>query len=208
MLRVGLTGGIASGKSLVGGLLKQHGARVIDADSITHCLYRQGQPGYERIVDAFGMDVVLPDGSIDRRHLGDIVFSDPEKLQMLNSIVHPVIMRHISDELTQCAARCPEGVAVVELPLLIEAGFFDLFDVVVLVYASGNIQKKRLVNRNKMSGEEAQKRLDSQMPIDRKRAYADYIIENTGDVAAARRQVSELYEILIQKAGAGGNTAR
>ncbi|GAG25614.1 unnamed protein product, partial [marine sediment metagenome] len=178
MLSAGLTGGIASGKSLAAKLFQKLGAYLIDADAISLEVVKPGREGWERIVKNFGPDIVEKNGAIDRVKLGSIVFSDAEKRRTLNNLLHPLIIEKINKELKHVAVRNPFCIVVVEMPLLFECGLQKDFDKIVVVSADRGTQKKRLMERNGLKEKEAEERLNSQMDLNEKKKFADYIIEN------------------------------
>lgn len=187
--RIGLTGGIACGKSTVAAMLAARGARVIDADRIARDVVEPGKPAFRRVVERFGQAVVGPDGALDRKALGRIVFADAEKRKELEAIVHPFILQEM-----ECQARIAQsetsGMPVVlDVPLLFELGMKDWFEEVVLVYAPEHLQLERLMQRDGLDAEEARRRLAAQWPIERKRRLADVVIDNSGSLADTERQV-------------------
>ena len=192
----GLTGGIATGKSTVAGMMTEAGAAVIDADRIAHQAYTPGQPAWQDIVDHFGRSVLSAAGDIDRQALGKIVFGNPEAQKALNRIVHPRVLASMQDELQQLAADRQGGIVVLDVPLLIESGWHDFLPVVILAYIPEQLQKSRLMQRDRLDAAEAEARIRAQMPIDTKRAYADIVIDNTGSLAATRRQVLVAYQAI------------
>lgn len=190
---VGLTGGIATGKSLVSAEFKRLGARVIDADEIAREVVEPGKPAYEDIIKEFGSGVLRSDGAIDRKALAERVFSDKEALAKLNGITHPRIRRRIREEI----ARAGGGeLIVVDIALLLEGSFKDEVDKVVVVYADEEKQIERLKKRNGASKEEALQRLASQMPLKEKLRYADYTIDNNGAVEEAITRAREVFRDL------------
>ena len=197
MLRVGLTGGIASGKSLVARFFKENGARLIDADRIARDVVQPGSAGWKRVVDCFGTSVLRRDGRIDRRALGRIAFSDERARKALNGLLHPLIISKIQQRLEGLCRRLPDAPVVIEVPLLIECGLQHDFDRIVLVAADPEIQKKRLISRSRLSEEEAEARIGSQLAMNQKRKYADYIIDNNGTRRDLKRQVRCIYKRLV-----------
>ncbi|MEK7773786.1 MAG: dephospho-CoA kinase, partial [Deltaproteobacteria bacterium] len=177
---VGLTGGIACGKSLVSGELRRLGAHIVDADVISREITAKGSPVYDEIVRGFGRGVVRPDGSIDRKALGAIVFSDREKLLKLNAVTHPAIIKTASEKIERIKKSHPGAVIVVDAPLLIETGMHRAMDRVVVVYADEEKLIERMKKRDGLDEREAKERLSHQMPIKEKIKYADYLIENNG----------------------------
>ena len=191
-LRVGLTGGIGSGKSEVSRRLAAHGAVVIDADEIAREVVAPGTPGLAEVVAAFGPGVLRPDGALDRERLGEIVFSDEAALARLNAITHPRV-RARAEELERQAAGA--GVVVHDIPLLAETGMATGFDQVIVVDVPPELQIERLVKRG-MSGEQAQARIAAQASREDRRAIASVVIDNSGSLADLDRRVGELWAAL------------
>ncbi|MGF1509406.1 MAG: dephospho-CoA kinase [Myxococcota bacterium] len=190
MLRVGLTGGIASGKSTVASMLSDAGFFVLDADDLARRAVEPGSPGLDAIRRRFG-DVVREDGSLDREALGRIVFSDPEARNDLNRIVHPEVRRRARAAMEAAEAR-GEPVAIYDVPLLFEAGLEDEFDMVVVVYVPESVQRARLVTRDGRGDEDADRRIASQLPMAQKSARAHVVIDNAGPLEETRAQVNRL----------------
>lgn len=199
MLKVGLTGGIGAGKSEVSRLLVQHGAVLIDADRIAREVVAPGTPGLAAVVDAFGERVLAPDGGLDRPGLGAIVFADPEKLAVLNSIVHPLVGAR-SRELESTAPA--DAVVVHDVPLLAENSLAPLYDVVVVVDAGPETQLDRLVRRRGMSEEDARARMAAQATRDKRLEIADVVIDNDMSLDALRRRVAEVWADLVRREAA------
>jgi dephospho-CoA kinase len=197
MLKVGLTGGIGAGKSEVSRLLVEHGAVLIDADRIAREVVAPGTPGLAAVVDAFGEDVLTADGSLDRPRLGSIVFADPEKLAVLNSIVHPLVGAR-SRELEAAAAE--DAVVVHDVPLLTENGLAPLYDVVVVVDARPETQLDRLVRQRGMTEEDARARMAAQATREKRLEIADIVIDNDGSREQLRRRVREVWADLERRA--------
>ncbi|MGZ4626970.1 MAG: dephospho-CoA kinase [Kineosporiaceae bacterium] len=193
MLKVGLTGGIGSGKSEVARLLSSYGAVVIDADALAREAVAPGTPGLARVVERFGPEVLRPDGSLDRPRLGSIVFADPDRLAALNAIVHPYVGRR-SAELT--AAAPEDAVVVYDVPLLVENHLEPAYDVVVVVDASPATQLARLVGHRGMTEADARARMAAQATREERRAVADTVIDNDADLAALQERVRVLWENL------------
>lgn len=198
---VGLTGGIATGKSTVAHMLTRLGAAVIDADAIVHELQAPGTPVLRGIVAAFGPEILRPDGSLDRARLGRHVFADPEARARLNGIVHPAVGAEMARRL-EAARRAGARLVVLDIPLLLESrarggGAGDLVEAVILVYAPEALQVERQMARDRTSREEAQARVRAQMPIEEKRRLADHVIDNSGSLEETRRQVRALYTELL-----------
>ena len=189
----GLTGGIASGTSTAAAMLAEAGARVVDADLIARQVVRKGTPAWRDIVGHFGRAVLDSDGQIDRASLGATVFRDSRAKEALNRIVHPRVREVMQAEIRRLSTRHPDDLLVLDVPLLIESGWHALVPVVILVYVPEAVQKARLMQRDGLDGADAEARIRAQMPIDAKRAYADYIIDNSGSREATRRQVLAVY---------------
>jgi dephospho-CoA kinase len=200
MLLVGLTGGIASGKSLVARVFKDLGAHLIDADRIAHDLLEPNQQAWEDVLGYFGNGIQLPDGRIDRRKLGDIVFKDAEKRAWLNSCLHPRVFDAYLSQVRQMRSRPPGTVVVLDAALLIETGYHRRMDRVVVVYAEPEQQLERLTTRDLFTKEEALARIRSQIPLVEKRGQADYVIDNTGSRERTEQQAMEIFEKLKQEA--------
>jgi dephospho-CoA kinase len=207
MLRVGLTGGIGCGKSTVAAMMNDLGCHIINADKMAHALIAPGEPAYDEVVRQFGTHVLAPDGSIDRARLASIVFGDGNKLASLNAIVHPRVLRDIDREFDRLAAKDPHGVAVVEAALLIEAGYHEKLDRLILVTCAPEQQLDRLTNTafgRAMSREQAEKRIAAQMPVGEKRRMAAgkiVEIDCSGSLDDTKKQVRELVDRLRQTAG-------
>jgi dephospho-CoA kinase len=197
MLKVGLTGGIGAGKSAVSRLLVSYGAVLIDADRIAREVVEPGTPGLAAVVDAFGEDILTPDGSLDRPGLGSVVFADPEKLRTLNAIVHPLVGAR-SAELERAAA--PDAVVVHDVPLLTENALAPLYDLVVVVDASPGTQLDRLVRLRGMTEPEARARMAAQATREQRRAIADLVIDNDGPLRALEPRVREVWAELTERA--------
>ena len=196
MLKVGLTGGIGSGKSAVSALLAQKGAVIIDADRIARTVVAKGTPGLAQVVEAFGRGVLRPDGELDREAVGRIVFGDAEQLARLNAIVHPLVGEETARE-TAAAEAAGAKVAVYDVPLLVENGLQSLYDVVVVVSARPATQLERLMRARGMSAEDARARLAAQLPLADKLAAATYVIENDGPREELAPQVDRLWADLL-----------
>ena len=193
MLLIGLTGGIASGKSLAARVLRDHGACLIDADRIVHELLRPDQQAWQEVRDYFGTGILLPDRSIDRRRLGEVVFHDPEKRAWLNGCLHPRVFDAYTAQVRNLRNRPRDTIIVLEAALLIETGYHRNMDRIIVVYAEPEQQLDRLILRDGFTEEEALARIRSQMPLAEKRGYADYVIDNTGSREHTELQVKELF---------------
>ncbi|MEV7786731.1 dephospho-CoA kinase [Streptomyces sp. NPDC088106] len=197
MLTVGLTGGIGAGKSEVSRLLVERGAVLIDADRIAREVVEPGTPGLRAVVDAFGEEILAEDGSLDRPRLGSVVFSDPERLAVLNSIVHPLVGAR-SRELEEAAAE--DAVVVHDVPLLTENGLAPLYDLVIVVDASPETQLDRLVGRRGMTEEDARARMAAQATREQRRAIADIVIDNDVPLDELARRVQDVWSELERRA--------
>ncbi|MFF8407642.1 dephospho-CoA kinase [Streptomyces sp. NPDC014846] len=200
MLKVGLTGGIGAGKSEVSRLLVEHGAVLIDADRIAREVVAPGTPGLAAVAKAFGEDVLAADGSLDRPRLGSIVFADPEKLALLNSIVHPLVGAR-SQELETAAAD--DAVVIHDVPLLTENGLAPLYDVVVVVDAPPGTQLDRLVRLRGMTEDDARARMAAQASREQRREIADIVIDNDVPLDALRKRVAEVWDDLVRRVPGG-----
>ncbi len=199
MLKVGLTGGIASGKSTVAEMFRRHGAHLIDADRVSRDVVVPGRPALEEIVEAFGRGVLRPDGALDRAALAAIVFNDDDARARLNAIVHPRIWE---EEDRLCAiqeARDPDGVVMIDAAVIIEAGGAGRVDLMVVVDVDAEDQLERLAAKG-MSEEEARSRIRAQMPVAEKRTYGDYVLNNRGPVEETGRQVERVWHVLAARA--------
>ncbi|WP_369238161.1 dephospho-CoA kinase [Streptomyces sp. R21] len=197
MLKVGLTGGIGAGKSEVSRLLVEQGAVLIDADRIAREVVAPGTPGLAAVVDAFGEDVLAPDGGLDRPKLGSIVFADPAKLAALNAIVHPLVGAR-SRELESAAAS--DAVVVHDVPLLAENGLAGLYDVVVVVDARPETQLDRLVRLRGMTEEDARARMAAQATREKRLEIADVVIDNDVPLPELELRVQEVWADLVRRA--------
>ncbi|MHB9096998.1 MAG: dephospho-CoA kinase [Syntrophales bacterium] len=199
MLNVGLTGGIACGKSTVARMLAQRGALLIDFDEIAHAVEEPDGTAWREIVSHFGREILRADRTIDRRKLGAIVFADREKLSLLNGLVHPAVFAEWQRRMEEIRKTLPDAIVLSDIPLLIEAGVQQRVDLVILVYLPPEEQILRLMTRDGYSREEAVQRLASQMPIDDKLPAADIIIRNDGSLEQTRMQIDDLWEELKKR---------
>ncbi len=201
MLRVALTGNIASGKSAVASVWKAAGAAVIDADELARLAVAAGTHGLARIVDRWGPGIVLPGGELDRAALRDVVFRDPDERKRLESIVHPEVerLRRLQEERAAAEGR---DIVVADIPLLFEVRMEGDFDRVVLVDAPEHVRLQRLVRDRGLSSEEARRMIDAQWPAERKRPHADHVIDNDGSREELTRRAREVWIRLNDEAGA------
>jgi dephospho-CoA kinase len=203
MLRVGLTGSIAVGKSFVSGLLAGMGCRVVDADVLARRVVEPGAEGLRRVVEAFGESVLSPEGTLDRARLGAIVFADESKRELLNSILHPLIIAEQDELMRVWELEDPRGVGVVEAALLIESGGYRRFDKLVVAHCRPEVQLERLMLRNGLTREEAGRRIAAQMPQEEKLRHADFRIDTSEGFEDTRRQTAGVYAALRRLADEG-----
>lgn len=196
MIRVGLTGGLASGKSFVGRTLESLGCHLVRADDLGHQVLAPGGEAYERVVREFGPGILDATGAVDRKRLAAEVFEHPDRLALLNSIVHPAVIGLEEKFLSEVEARDPQGIAVVEAAILIETGSYRRFDKVILVVCSQEQQIARAMHRDHATREEVLARLRRQMPLAEKRKYADYVIDTSGSKEETVEQTRRVYESL------------
>jgi dephospho-CoA kinase len=196
MLCVGLTGGIASGKTTVGRMFVELGARLTDADAIVHELFRAGEAVNQAVVDAFGDRVRAADGTIDRAVLGEVVFNNTQARERLNSIVHPAVIQKQKDWLDELSSREPDAVGIVDAALMIEVGTYRNYEKLIVVACTLDEQRKRLRHRSGLSDEQIEARIRSQMPMEEKAKYADYLIDTSGSLEDTRRQVESVFREL------------
>ncbi|AKC66951.1 MULTISPECIES: dephospho-CoA kinase [Bacillus] len=190
-LVIGLTGGIASGKSTVSQMIKEKGIRVVDADIIAKEAVSKGSAALHQIVQTFGEEVLLPNGELNRQQLGAIIFSDEEKRKKLNAIVHPEVRKEMLEQRDEGVSN-NETFVVLDIPLLFESKLEGLVDRIIVVYTTPELQLSRLMNRNDLSEEEALNRIHSQQPLEEKCQKADRVIENTKDLAFIRKQLENI----------------
>ncbi len=196
MLRVGLTGSIAVGKSYVSAVLAELGCHVLDADATAREVVARGTPGLKKVAETFGGAVLLADGTLDRAGLGAIIFADEKKRRLLNSILHPFIIAAQDEQLSSWESEDPSGVGVIDAALMIESGGYKRFDKLIVVHCDPEVQLARLMARNNLTREEAQSRVAAQMPQAEKIRYADFLIDNSGDLPATRLRTEEVYKEL------------
>ncbi|MEE3605409.1 dephospho-CoA kinase [Bacillus altitudinis] len=190
-LVIGLTGGIASGKSTVSQMIKEKGIRVVDADVIAKEAVSKGSAALHQIVQTFGEEVLLPNGELNRQQLGAIIFSDEEKRKQLNAIVHPEVRKEMLEQRDEGVSN-NETFVVLDIPLLFESKLEGLVDRIIVVYTTPELQLSRLMNRNDLSEEEALNRIHSQQSLEEKCQKADRVIENTKDLAFIRKQLENI----------------
>jgi dephospho-CoA kinase len=196
MLKVGLTGGIATGKSFVVSVLGELGCEVLDADLTAREVVEPGQPAFNEIVAHFGNEILGQDGKLDRAKLGALVFADAGQREKLNAIVHPRVFESQAHWLAEVAERNPPAIAVVDAALMIETGSYRRFDKLIVVFCEPEIQLERLMARNSLSREEALARISAQMPSNEKLKYADFTVNTSLGFEDTRRQAEALYHQL------------
>src|SRR5262245_35688048 len=196
MLKVGLTGSIAVGKSYVVSVLAELGCVTFDADKVAHSVMEPGRPAYDDIVREFGNVVLAADASIDRLQLGAIVFADEARRKRLSEIVHPRVIEEQNRLLAAAEAKNPDGIAIIDAALMIESGGYKRFDKLIVVYCDRETQIERLMQRNQITKEDAERRVAAQMSSEEKRRYADYEIDTTGTFDETRERVVEVFNIL------------
>jgi dephospho-CoA kinase len=194
---IGLTGGIGSGKSVVGRILAELGAHVIDTDKVGHRVYAPGSEGFTRLVATFGRDIVAADGTIDRKRLGAVVFGDAERRAALNAIVHPLIFGEILREIGEQRSAGFTGHIVLEAPILVEAKGTGLVDQIWVVTAPGAAVRARLTSDRAMTDAEIDARVAAQLDDAERRRHADVILENDGDLATLRKVIESAWKTLL-----------
>lgn len=192
-MNIGLTGGIACGKSTVAAMLVDRGAILIDADAISREVVLPGSPALSRIVSRFGLDMLQSDGTLNRKKLGETVFADETSRKDLEDILHPAIRSTMWERMKEGETRHPDKLVVVDVPLLYESGLQDNFQEVLVVYVPRDIQLHRLMERDHLSREQAESRLAAQMPIEEKKKLADILIRNDGVREETERQIEQFW---------------
>ncbi|WP_435170180.1 dephospho-CoA kinase [Paenibacillus glycanilyticus] len=193
-MKIGLTGGIATGKSTVAAMLAERGAMLVDADQVARDVVMPGEPALEAVASAFGQAVIHTDGTLDRKALGGIVFNNRDLLAQLENILHPAIRNRMQQRIRKYEEQNPRQLVVADIPLLYETGQEKLYDGVMVVYVPQALQLKRLMERNGIAEEEAQRRIGLQMDIEQKRGRADWVIDNSGSLDETRRQVGDFWK--------------
>ena len=198
MLIVGLTGGIATGKSAVTARFKERGAVVIDFDAMTHEVMEPDMPAWNDIVEFFGESILNDDRTLDRARLADVVFADPEKRKKLEGFIHPRLFEEYSRRIAEIEENDPDALVLVDTPLLVEVNLQSMFDEIVVVYATREEQIDRLTERDGLDEEAVLARLDAQMPTEDKLEHADYVIPNSGSLEDLDREVDKVFEVLLR----------
>jgi dephospho-CoA kinase len=198
MLKVGLTGSIAVGKTYVCDVFRELGCHVLDADEVARDVVKKGTPGLAKIVSEFGEDILTAAGELNRPKMASIVFADEKMRLLLNSIVHPLVFESQNQWLAEREAEDPHGIAIVDAALMIESGGYRRFDKLIVVWCEPEIQFERLTKRDGLSEADARKRIASQMPQDEKKRYADLLIDTSGDFDATRVQCRQVHSKLLE----------
>jgi dephospho-CoA kinase len=198
---LGLTGGIATGKSTVSAMFQQRGAVVIDADQVARQVVEPGEEGLARIVRQFGTQVMQPDRRLDRAALGRIIFNDAAARQKLNQLLHPLIRQAMQQQTHFVLEKNAQTIVLWDTPLLIEGNLLPFVEKVIVVYVPASMQLARLMKRDAFSVAEAQNRISAQLPIEEKKRVADWVIDNSGTLAQTERQVDQLWNYLTLKNG-------
>ncbi len=196
MLKVGLTGSIAVGKSYVVEIFRTLGASVLDADQTAREVVEPNTKGLKAIVENFGAEVLQPNGELDRIKLGATIFADEARRQLLNSIVHPLVIEKQNNWLSEREAKNPDGISIIDAALMIESGGYRRFNKIIVVWCDSAMQLQRLISRNNLNEQEALKRINAQMPQEEKKRYADFLIDTTQGFESARRHTVEVFEQL------------
>lgn len=197
MVIIGVTGGIASGKSVVVNEFKRLGAKVIDADRIAHQVLQVNQKVKKEVIHSFGKEILKKNKTIDRKKLGKIVFADAKKRKILEKIIHPAIIAEIKKQISHYTLHfTPNTVVLLDAPLLFEAKITNLVDIIIVVFASRELQLQRLRERNKLVLKEAEQRIYAQGDIRKKIKFADFVIKNTQDLSFLRKQIQKIWDTL------------
>jgi dephospho-CoA kinase len=196
MLKVGLTGSIATGKSYVCEVFRELGCHLIDADQTARDVVRAGTPGLATVISEFGGDVITPEGELDRAKMAAIVFADESKRLLLNSIIHPLVFEAQNKWLADRESNDPDGIAIVDAALMIESGGYKRFNRLIVVWCDPAIQLQRLKLRDDLPETDAKKRIAAQMPQEEKKRYADFLIDTSNGYDDTRQQVGEVFEKL------------
>ena len=196
MLKIGLTGSIAVGKSFVCECFRELGCHVLDADKTSREVVAKGTDGLSEIVRRFGDEILLDDGELDRKKMGEIVFGDAEKRELLNSIIHPRVIQSQDEWIKKQEDANPSGISIIDAALMIESGGYKRFDELVVVWCKPDIQLKRLMLRDNLSEAEARKRIDAQMPQDEKKRFADLLVDTSDGFETTRSSVATIFQKL------------
>jgi dephospho-CoA kinase len=197
LLVVALTGGIATGKSVVAKVLEQHGCYIHSADRVAHDLMKPGRPAWKQIISHFGRRVLNADQTINRARLGAIVFREAKERRFLNALIHPLVLKQKEQVIRRLEKIASRKIFISEAALTLEAGFGPFFDKVIVVHCPEDVQVKRLMRRDKISRREALRKIRSQMPGEEKRRHADYLIDTSGSLGDTFRQTEGVYQRLL-----------
>lgn len=198
MLRVGMTGSIGVGKSFVASVFVELGCHVLDADQTAREVVMPGSPGLEALVEVFGDGILTTDGTLDRKRLGALIFADQSKRERLNHTLHPFIIARQDEILNAWEVDDPDGIGIVDAALMIESGGYKRFDKLIVVHCRPEVQLERLMLRDKLSRDEALRRINSQMPQEEKQKFADYLIDTSDGFESTRSRSVEIYQKLIR----------
>ena len=198
MLRVGLTGSIAVGKSFVTSILSELGCHTLDADVTAREVVLPGSPGLEAIAETFGRDILNDDGTLNRQRLGELVFADEEKRQKLNYLLHPFIIARQDEIMREWEREDPQGIGIIDAALMIESGGYKRFDKLIVVHCRPEVQLERLMLRNGLSRDEAEARISSQMPQEEKQKFADFLIDTSDGFELTEKRTVEVYNELAR----------
>ncbi len=197
MLIVALSGGIASGKSVIARVLEELGCYIHKADLVAHQLMAPHKPAWEKIVVRFGSTILKSDNTINRTKLGSIVFSDKEERLFINNLLHPLVFKKKEEEIIKLKTEGLYKIFISEAALTVEAGYAKYFDKIIIAHCHKNIQIERLIKRDKINQEEAQKKIESQMPSEQKLEYADYAIDTSGSLEKTIEQSEQVFRVLM-----------
>ena len=198
MLRVGLTGSIGVGKSFVASVFVELGCHVLDADQTAREVVTPGTPGLKALTEAFGEEILNPDGTLNRKQLGAVVFNDESQRQRLNHLLHPFIIVRQDEIMNAWEAEDPDGIGIIDAALMIESGGYKRFDKLIVVHCRPEVQLERLMLRDKLSRDEALRRINSQMPQEEKQKFADYLIDTSDGFELTRTRTLEVHNQLIR----------
>ena len=198
MLRVGLTGSIGVGKSFVASVFVELGCHVLDADQTAREVVTPGTPGLKALTEAFGEEMLNPDGTLNRKQLGAVVFNDESQRQRLNHILHPFIIVRQDEIMNAWEAEDPDGIGIIDAALMIESGGYKRFDKLIVVHCRPEVQLERLMLRDKLSRDEALRRINSQMPQEEKQKFGDYLIDTSDGFELTRTRTVEVHNQLIR----------
>ena len=198
MLRVGLTGSIAVGKSFVTSIFSELGSHTLDADVTAREVVLPGSAGLEAVAKTFGNEVLNPDGTLNRQHLGELIFGDEMQRQKLNQILHPFIIARQDEIMREWEREDPQGIGIIDAALMIESGGYRRFDKLIVVHCRPEVQLERLMLRDQLSRDEALRRINSQMPQEEKQKFADYLIDTSDGFELTRSRTVEIYQKLIR----------